>query len=115
MDSARGRAVPVETLQPVAVSASVKSSASRGADAELLIGAGIVVTGGAIMFGTVIEDFLTWGLGLLDDAPTLSLGAATIATGLAVMRGMPTDGLPKTVSPTNVSSTNRLVIMNGGR
>jgi hypothetical protein len=94
MDSARGRAVPLESPQPVAVAASVKSSASAAADAELLIGAGIVVTGGAIVFVTVIEDFLTWGLGLLNDAPTLSLGAATIATGLAVMRGMSTDGLP---------------------
>jgi LysM domain len=115
MDSARGRAVPVETPHPVAVPANVKSSASAGADAELLIGAGIIVTGSALALGTVIEDFLTWGLGIIDDAPTLSLGAATIATGVAVMRGMSTDGLPKSLSATNVSSTNQIVIKNGGR
>lgn len=113
--SARDREVQVRVPQGVEVPASVTASASRGASAELLIGAGIVLTGGAIMFGTVIEDFLTWGVGILDDAPTLSIGAATIATGLAVMRGMSSDGLPKTISATNVSSTNRVVVKNGGR
>lgn len=93
-----------------AVPATARASARSAASAELLIGAGIVLGGAALIFGTVVEDFFTWGVGILNDAPTLTLGAAAISAGISVMRSTPTDSLPKNLGPAVVTPSSKIVV-----
>ena len=104
-----------QELRVVAISPAAKASARSAATAELVIGAGIVVGAVAIMFGSVVEDFFTFGLGLLNDAPSMALGAAAIAKGVSMMRQSPSAGLPQAIAPASVNATTRINVVGGYR
>jgi hypothetical protein len=104
-----------QELRVVEISPAAKASARSAATAELVIGAGIVVGAVAIMFGSVVEDFFTFGLGLLNDAPSMALGAAAIAKGVSMMRQSPSAGLPQAIAPASVNATTRINVVGGYR
>jgi hypothetical protein len=52
-----------------------------------VFGTGLVVVGGAIVVGTLVEDFFTAGVGVADDAPSFAAAAASYARGIQLLRG----------------------------
>lgn len=58
-----------------------------GIDWGRVFGIGLVVTAGAIVTATIVEDFFTFGAGVADDGPSFVLAGSTLARGLALLRG----------------------------
>ena len=85
-------------LQPVRTPVVVPES---GWSWSKVIGAGLVVVGGAIVVGTLVEDFFTAGAGIADDAPSFALAGATINRGFAMMATAAVV-LPQAQVPANV-------------
>ncbi|MDB4985551.1 MAG: hypothetical protein JWN04_729 [Myxococcaceae bacterium] len=71
-------------------------------------GMGLTVTAVGIVTATVVEDFLTGGIGVADDAPSFALAAGTLASGLAMM-GVGA-ALPKAEQPTLVPGKTTLTL-----
>jgi hypothetical protein len=88
----------------------VRQSSRNAANVELLIGAGIVVGGAALILGTLAEDFFTGGLGIINDGATLSMGAAAITAGLAMLRNTPSAQLPRTLAASKINATVRITV-----
>ncbi len=103
----------VESAQPYrrdGISEEIRQSARASANVEMLIGVGIAIGGGALVFGTLAEDFFTFGIGILNDGPTLAMGAAAITTGLAMLRKTPSAQLPRTMSAAKIESISTITL-----
>jgi hypothetical protein len=49
-------------------------------------GVGLIVVGGTIIVGTILEDIISGGAGVVDDPPTIAFGAGLIRTGCGCLR-----------------------------
>jgi hypothetical protein len=83
-----------------------------------VIGTGLVVVAGAIVVGTLVEDFFTAGAGVADDPASFALAGASLTRGLAMMRGAVAAGagaavLPQARVPANVQQKSSVML--GGR
>ncbi|GAA3936829.1 LysM peptidoglycan-binding domain-containing protein [Litoribacillus peritrichatus] len=90
--------------QPVVVPTSVQSSSPENElDLWLVAGGSIVILGGAaVIIGTLVEDVLTAGAGVADDAPSFALAAGMFARGWAMINNA---RLPVAVASTGAAST----------
>lgn len=73
-------------------------------DWNRMIGIGLTATAAAIIVGTLIEDFLSGGIGIADDPASFALAGATYAKGMSMIRGLTpapvaSAVLPKAVVP----------------
>jgi hypothetical protein len=67
-----------------------------------VIGTGLVVTGGAIVVATIVEDFFTAGTGVADDPASFSAAGLAFARGLAMLRGAAQE-FPQATARTSVT------------
>lgn len=69
-----------------------------------VIGTGLMITGTAIIVGTLVEDFFTAGVGVADDPPSFAAAAAAIARGRALWNAtgvlLPRVAIPATAAIT---------------
>jgi hypothetical protein len=65
-----------------------------------LLGIGLIVTAGAIVTATIVEDFYTFGAGVADDPASFSAAGLALARGLALLRGA--SALPRAAAATVV-------------
>jgi LysM repeat protein len=73
---------PTNTAQPLRAPAPQPVS-----NWAKVLGTGLLVVGGAIVVGTLVEDFFTVGAGADDDAPSFAAAGATVARGMQLLRG----------------------------
>ncbi len=83
---------PVRYAPPVAVP-------QYQTDWGRVIGTGLVVTAAAIVVATIVEDFLTAGVGVADDPVSFAAASAALVRGLAMIRGA---ALPAAMAPAAV-------------
>ena len=83
---------PVRYAPPVAVPQSQT-------DWGRVIGTGLVATAAAIVVATIVEDFLTAGVGVADDPASFAAASAALLRGLAMIRGA---ALPAAMAPAAV-------------
>jgi hypothetical protein len=69
---------------------------------DRVIGTGLVVTGGAIVVATIVEDFFTAGTGVADDPASFSAAGLAFARGLAMLRGAAQE-FPQATARTSVT------------
>ena len=65
-----------------------------------VIGTGLVVTAGVIVVATLVEDFLTAGVGVADDPASFAAASAALVRGLSMIRGAT---LPLAMAPASVT------------
>lgn len=65
---------------------------------DRVIGTGLIVTAGVIVVATIVEDFLTAGAGVADDAPSFTAAGAALTRGLSMLRGV--SALPRAAAGT---------------
>jgi hypothetical protein len=85
---------PPQTMQPERQRAPVHPEPQSVDNWARVIGAGLVVTGAGIVVATIVEDFLTIGVGAVDDPASFSVAGLAVARGL-VMLGVSAHALPK--------------------
>jgi hypothetical protein len=75
--------------QPIRVTnpAPRTAPAPSGTDWGKVIGVGLIITGGAIITATLVEDFLTAGVGVADDPASFAAASAALARGALLLRG----------------------------
>jgi hypothetical protein len=75
--------------QPIRVTnpAPRTAPATSGTDWGKVIGVGLMITGGAIITATLVEDFLTAGAGVADDPASFAAASAALARGALFLRG----------------------------
>jgi LysM domain-containing protein len=71
---------PRNTAQPARI-------AQPATNWQRVLGTGLLVTAGALVVGTLVEDFFTAGAGIADDAPSFAAAAGAVARGLQMIRG----------------------------
>jgi hypothetical protein len=69
---------------------------------DKILGTGLLITAGAIVVGTLVEDFFTAGVGITDDAPSFAAAGAAVARGVLMIRGAPVV-LPAAATAASVS------------
>lgn len=81
---------------------------------DKIIGTGLMVTGAALVVGTIVEDFLTVGAGLADDPVTLAAGRWTFLRGVSMWSTAPVI-LPTAAPAAALKVTFGVSLMKGGR
>lgn len=75
-----------------------------GVSWQQVAGAGLIVVGGAIVVGTLVEDFFSAGVGVADDPASFAAAGVSVARGLALLRGAAAV-LPRAAAPAALSLT----------
>ena len=75
---------------------------------ETAAGTALIITAGGIVLATIVEDFLTVGVGAADDPASFAAAAAAFARGISFLRGSATALLPTVVTPARVGVGTRL-------
>jgi hypothetical protein len=100
-------------LQPVTHAPPVAAPQS-GTNWSKVIGVGLVVVAGAVVVGTLVEDFFTAGAGVADDAPSFALASVTLRRGLAMMATSAVV-LPQASVAANVQQKNSVTLSGSAR
>lgn len=91
---------PGPTAQPIRVpQASPQLVRPSAYNWDKIIGVGLVVTAGAVVVGTLVEDFFTAGAGVADDPASFASAAAAVGRGLQMLRGASAMVLPTATVP----------------
>jgi LysM repeat protein len=77
--TAKPRPEPIPSARPVP---------SRSPGWDYLLGGALVVGAGIIIVGTIVEDILTAGLGIADDAPSFAAAAAMFTSGTLLFKSV---------------------------
>lgn len=77
------------------------------------IGAGLVLTAVGIVVATVVEDYLTVGVGVADDPESMAAAGAALARGLAALGIAGAGKLPEAGRPAHVIATTTLSVRPG--
>lgn len=98
---------PLRRVAPVPVAVP-----QPGLDWSRIIGVGLVVVAGAVVVGTLVEDFLTAGAGIADDPASFALAGAAFTRGLAMIRGGAATAalLPVAPVPARVRQVSRITL-----
>jgi LysM repeat protein len=99
---------PLSSPQPVRVPVPVPVE-EPATNWGKVIGVGLVVAAGAIVVGTLVEDFFTAGAGVADDPASFAASAALFARGMTMVRGAAT-ALPRVMAPANVQFGMRVMV-----
>lgn len=63
-----------------------------------VFGTGLVIVAGAIVVGTIIEDFLTLGVGTADDLASFAAAGSLFTAGVRMMNALPATAIPASVT-----------------
>jgi hypothetical protein len=71
---------------------------------EKLAGVGLAGAATVVVFATLVEDYLTMGAGIGDDAPSMALASGMLALALEKLRHVPTEALPQADMPASLNA-----------
>jgi LysM repeat protein len=95
----------IDSPQPVVLTPVPES----GTNWRKVIGVGLVVVAGAVVVGTLVEDFFTAGAGIADDPASFALAGASLTRGLAMIAGAAVV-LPQAKVPANVQQKSSVTL-----